>query len=285
MDLQIDSLHEAFGAAMRGAQLAEPDEETMRALEAAIGRAGMLLFRDVGLDDAGLVAFARRFGPLQNMSSKPGEHLDVTQITNLDADGRMLPAGHAMRRQQDANELWHMDSTFRVPGATYSFLHARVIPDHGGDTEFCDTRVAFEALPAARRAELRTLSADHSIFHSRRLIGFEMTNYTAADLPPITRRLVRRHEPSGRDALIVASHIERVDGFDYAGGRSLVDELIAFATTPERVYRHRWRVGDLVIWDNRCILHRATAFSQFEQARDMRSCRVEDARDNGLTPV
>jgi alpha-ketoglutarate-dependent 2,4-dichlorophenoxyacetate dioxygenase len=285
MDLQIGALHEAFGAEISGAQLSEPDEETMRALEAAIGRAGMLLFRDVGLDDAGLAAFAARFGPLQNMSSKPGEHLDVGQITNVDADGGMLPAGHAMRRQQDANELWHMDSTFRAPGATYSFLHARVIPDQGGDTEFCDTRVAFEALPAARQAELRALLGDHSIFHSRRLIGFEMTNYTAADLPPITRRLVRRHEPSGRDALVVASHIERVDGFDYAGGRRLIEELIAFATMPERVYRHRWRTGDLVMWDNRCILHRATTFPQFEQTRDMRSCRVEDVRDTGLAPV
>jgi alpha-ketoglutarate-dependent taurine dioxygenase len=108
-----------------------------------------------------------------------------------------------------------------------------------------------------------------------------MTNFTRAHLPSVTRRLVRPHAPSGRDALVIPSHVERVDGYDYADGRALIESLVAIAAAPERVYRHRWKVGDLLMWDNRCMMHRGTPFPQFDQVRELRSCRVRDVDDEG----
>ena len=282
--IRIESrpLHPLFGRELIGCDLSAVDDVLARAIEAEIGAAGMLLFRDVALDDAGLIRLAGAFGPLQNLSSKQGGTAYVARISNLDEEGYMLPVASDTRSQLDANVLWHIDSTYFDTGATYSFLHARIIPKEGADTEYADLRIAWEALSAERQAELKPLSADHSIFRSRALIGFDMAGYDRSKLPSITRHLVRRHAPSGRDALLVASHIERVDGLDYAGSRTLVEDLTAIATTPERVYSHRWRVGDLLMWDNRCMIHRATPYAQFDEPRDMRSSRVMDIADDGV---
>jgi alpha-ketoglutarate-dependent 2,4-dichlorophenoxyacetate dioxygenase len=207
------------------------------------------------------------------------------KLTNLAEDGSILPRDSVWRPMLNANELWHIDSTYLAPGAIFSFLLARIVPSEGGATEYCDTRVAWEALDPSRRAKLAGLTADHSILHSRRLAGCEdvlLKQYPTQTMPPITRTLVRHHRGSGRDALITASHIQRVDGMDYESARALIDDLTSIASAPGRVYRHEWRVGDLVMWDNRCIMHRGTPYPEFDQARDMRSCRVADIDDVGI---
>ena len=280
MTLQTRPLHPLFGAEALGADLGEA--ESAAAIEAAVGRYGLVLLREVDFDDAGLAGFARRFGPLQNMSRNPDAPREVIRVTNIAEDGRLKSAEDASRRQHDANLLWHVDSSFLSPGATFSFLHACIVPAEGGDTEFFDARVAWEALDPARRTELAPLAAGHSILHSMRLVGVETPAFAAASAPPVRRKLVRRHRPSGRDALIIPSHVERVDGRDYEQGQALIAELTAIAAAPERVYRHRWRAGDLLIWDNRCVLHRATPYRAFEAPRDLRSCRVVDVADDGL---
>lgn len=275
-------LNPLFGAECLGFDPVAADISATREIERAMGVYGMLLIRNLQLDREGLARFGARFGALQYMGEKEGESPGVARLTNKGADGALLPSGDEARRQFEANLLWHVDSTYVTPGAAYSFLYAVEVPDSGGETEYCDLRVAWDALPPERRRELRPLNVDHSIFHSRALVGYDMAPYSRSQLPSITRKLVRRHRPSGRDALIVASHIERVDGLDYEAGRALVDELTAIAAAPDRVYRHCWRPGDLLIWDNRCIMHRARPFPEFAQPRDLLSCRTIDRDDDGL---
>lgn len=280
MTMQTRPLHSLFGAEVLGVDLGEA--QTAAALEAAVGRYGLVLVRDADLDDAGLARFAGRFGPLQNMSRNPEAPREVIRVTNLAEDGRLKSADDAARRQHDANLLWHVDSSFLSPGATFSFLLACIVPEVGGDTEFFDARVAWEALAPARRRQLAPLAADHSILHSMRRVGVETPAFSAASAPPVRRKLVRRHGPSGREALVIPSHVERIEGLDYEAGQALIAELTAIAAAPERVYRHRWRPRDLLIWDNRCVLHRATPYRAFEAPRDLRSCRVLDVADDGL---
>jgi alpha-ketoglutarate-dependent 2,4-dichlorophenoxyacetate dioxygenase len=276
MGLQIQPLHPLFGGEARGVDWADPSAADVATFDQAVGRCGLILARDVELDDAGLARFAARFGPLQDMGGR-----EVIPVSNLAEDGGMKTAGDASRRQHDANLLWHMDSSFISPGATYSFLHARIVPDEGGDTEFCDARVGWEALTPELRSRLLPLTADHSIHHSWRLVGVDMPHMAQA-APPVARKLVRRHKPSGRHALIIPSHVERVAGLDDEQGQALLGELTAIAAAPERIYRHRWEPGDLLVWDNRCMLHRATPYRAFDDARDLRSCRVVDVEDDGL---
>ncbi|MET0239211.1 MAG: TauD/TfdA family dioxygenase [Sphingobium sp.] len=281
MPTEVRPLHPLFGMEL-SADLAACDTGQAAAIETAIGSAGMLLFRNVALGDAGLIRFADHFGPLQKGRSLQGADPRITRLTNMGPDGSMRDVDDGARRLFDANRLWHVDNSFTVPGVTYSFLYAVEVPDSGGDTEFCDNRATWDALDAERRAMLAPLTADHSFDHSCRLVGFDFAAYSGATRPPIRRDLVRRHAPSGRDTLFIASHVERIEGHDGPAGQALVDELIAFATVPERVYRHRWRAGDLLIWDNRCMMHRATDYPQFEQPRDLRSTRIVDLADDGV---
>lgn len=279
--LELRPLETPFGAEVIGLDFAAADAAVAAEVERAIAQYGLLLFRDADLDDGTLAQFTAHFGPLQNLSVKRDQFDPIARITNLTDDGTLQPRDDAWRKQNEANCLWHIDSTYLLPGATFSLLHARVVPSVGGDTEYCDTRVAWDALSEERQAALIDLLADHSIFHSRRLIGFEMAG-EYAKLPSIRRRLARRHAPSGRMALTIASHIENIEGMSYADTRALVDELIALASAPGRVYRHRWTAGDLLMWDNRCVLHRGTPYAQYDEPRDLRSCRNNDVADEGV---
>lgn len=282
MGVQTLPLHPLFGSEVCGIDPADPGDAQAAALQQALDRSGLVLVRDADLDDDGLARLAGRFGPLQNMSGDAQPPRPVIRVSNLADDGQLKTAEDATRRQHDANRLWHMDSSFLSPGATYSFLHARIVPEAGGDTEFVDARAAWEALGPERQRELAPLTAQHSIQHSWRRVGVEMPRLS--ETPAVARKLVRRHEPSGRDALIIPSHVERIDGFDDARSQALLEELTAIAAAPARVYRHRWRPRDLLIWDNRCVLHRSTPYRAFQDPRDLRSCRVVDVADDGLAP-
>ncbi len=281
MGIEVRPLHPAFGAEVTGADLSSGEVLTSE-IAAAIGQYGLLLFRNMTLDDEGLTEFGRRFGPMQNLSAKANVPSPIAMITNLADDGELLPKDAMMRRQNDANCLWHIDSSYLFPRASYSYLNARVVTATGGETEYCDTRVAWDALTDAQRAKLEGLSCDHSIFHSRRLIGYDMSNDFGRPLPSIRRKLVQKHEPSGRTAMVIASHVENIDGMSYADARALIDELTAIASAPERVYSHRWEVGDLLMWDNRCVMHRGKPYAQYDEARDLRSVRNDDIHDVGV---
>lgn len=285
MPLDIRPLHRLFAAEIDGIDLATPlAADDRRGIADAIDRFAVVVFRGQKLDDESQIAFARHFGPViapgqraRHQGIRPRlPSAEIADISNLDADNKVLGADH--RRRQDAigNRLWHTDASFRaVPGAL-SMLYAHAVPQDGGDTEFADMRAAYDALPDKRKAELRPLVAEHSIWHSRAQIGF--TTYTAeerATLPPVPQRLVRRHPGSGRMTLYLAAHASHIIGWPVPDGRILLLELIEHATQREFVYRHAWRVGDLVIWDNRCTMHRAT-WSDPSQVRDLRRVTTQD---------
>jgi alpha-ketoglutarate-dependent 2,4-dichlorophenoxyacetate dioxygenase len=279
MAFDIRPLHPLFGAELR-ADPASTDPATIKAIEAAAGRYGLVLLRDAALDDAGLVRFAARFGPLQTMANFAGDERHVVRVTNIGADGGIKPEDDDGRRLFDANLHWHVDSSFMAPGATFSFLHARIVPNEGGDTQFCDNRATWDALDPEQKDRLSGLAAIHSLAHSRKLTGYDLADPSA--VPSVRRRLVRHHWPSGRNALILASHVERIDGIKRKESTALLADLTALATAPERIYSHRWRAGDLLVWDNRCIMHRATPFASLDEPRDLRSARVIDVEDDGL---
>ena len=161
-------------------------------------------------------------------------------------------------------------------------LHARIIPPDGADTQFADTRAAYDALPEATKAKLEGLIAEHSIWHSRaQLGGYTPTEDEIKARPPARHPVVRRHPGSHRNALYIASHASHIIGWPVEEGRALLRELLAHATQPRFVYAHKWRLGDLVIWDNRCTLHRATPFESSTHVRDMRRSTVIDRSRRG----
>src|SRR5258708_5727554 len=205
MAIEVKPLHPLFGAEVIGADPASGDAQLTSEIEAAIGQYGLLLFRDMPLDDDALPRFGGRFGPLQNLSAKPDMKSPIAPITNLADDGKLLPKGDMMRRNNDANCLWHIDSSYILPRATYSFLNARVVTSTGGETEYCDTRVAWDALSEDQRARLEGLRCDHSLFHSRPPIGSDLTKHFAPPLPSAPRKLVPKNAPSGRTSRIIAS--------------------------------------------------------------------------------
>jgi alpha-ketoglutarate-dependent 2,4-dichlorophenoxyacetate dioxygenase len=276
--MELRPIHPAFGAAVTGIDLRRPlDAPTLQALQAAQDRYGVLVFPRQGLTDEELERYASNFGPLQGLALGGGRNdQHVFSLSNMDAEGNILPPTEPKLRINDANQLWHADNTYLEVRATLSFLMACVVPRAGGETQYCDTRVAYEALPPKRQRELDGLYAWHSLYYSRLQTGF--TNFTEEQrrlLPKAVRRpLVEVHAGSGRKALILASHIESIEGMPVEEGRALVKELIEFATRPEWVYTHAWEVGDLVVWDNRCTMHRGLPYDQVNDRRDMHSCRA-----------
>jgi alpha-ketoglutarate-dependent 2,4-dichlorophenoxyacetate dioxygenase len=285
MTLEIRPLHPLFAAAISGIDLARPlDPVAQQAIVEAIDRYAVVVFPGQRLEDDAQITFARHFGPVAASAQRARHHgirhrlasTEIADISNLDADNAVLARDNRRRQDSLGNRLWHTDASFRaVPGAL-SMLYAHVVPTEGGDTEFADLRAAYDALPARRKAELAELVAEHSIWHSRAQIGF--TDYSDAEraaLPPVPQRVVRRHPGSGRMTLYLAAHASHILGWPVPDGRVLLLELVEHATQRQFVYRHRWQAGDLVIWDNRCTMHRATWVDP-TQPRDLRRVTTLD---------
>jgi alpha-ketoglutarate-dependent 2,4-dichlorophenoxyacetate dioxygenase len=289
MKLDATPLRPQFAAKITGIDLGKRiDDELQRAIERAMDEYAVCVLPDQALDDERQIAFARLYGPLEvspPQQKKSGEigfnarvkHREIFDVSNLDERGAILDEHDARAAYRLGNQLWHTDSSFRQKSAAWSMLHARAIPPEGGDTEFADTRAAYDALPEAMKRRLDGLVAEHSIWHSReKLGGYVPTEEERRLRPPARHPLVRRHPGSGRQALYIASHASHIIGMPVDDGAALLAELIAFATQPRFVYRHPWRLGDLVIWDNRCTMHRATPFAATGHVRDMRRTTVID---------
>lgn len=283
MTLTVRQLHPLFVAEIAGADLrrdlSEPDID---AIVAALDRYAVVVLPDQRIDDARQIAFSARLGPLETTikAYRPGHKLrldaHISDVSNLDEENRLLALDDRRRMNGLGNRLWHTDSSFKPTPAKYSLLSARVIPPTGGETEFADLRAAYDALPAAMQARIEDLVAEHSILHSRGTIGFtDFSDEERARLPPVPQVLVRTHPGSGRKTLYLASHAARIRGMEVPEGRLLLAELMEHATQREFVYRHTWRVGDLVIWDDRCTMHRARDYDP-TAPRDMHRTTVAD---------
>jgi alpha-ketoglutarate-dependent 2,4-dichlorophenoxyacetate dioxygenase len=266
MAIEVAPLHPCLGAELRGVDLTRPVRpEAFAAIEAAFHRYAVLVFPGQPVTDEQQLKFSGLFGPLEVNPNYAGAKMrlrpDIADISNLDADGRLLASDDRRNLFNIGNQLWHTDSSFKSIPAKCSLLSARELPSSGGETEFADLRAAWDALPESRKRELDGLVVEHSIFRSRSQIGFaDFNDEIFKELPPVRQALVRHHRYSGRTSLYLASHASHLIGWPIETGRSLIEELIAFATQPQFVYRHRWTVGDLVIWDNRSTMHRGRPY-------------------------
>jgi alpha-ketoglutarate-dependent 2,4-dichlorophenoxyacetate dioxygenase len=201
----------------------------------------------------------------------------MADVGNLDAENRILATNDRQRLYNLGNRLWHTDSSFKRLPAYCSMLHARSIPPVGGQTEFADMRAAYDALPEATRRRLDGLVAEHSIMTSRAKLGFsDFDEGEREAFKPVPQVLVRRLQDSGRMSLYIASHAGAIRGMPHDEAVRLLEELTAHATQRQFVHSHRWRVNDLVMWDNRCTMHRGLAFDDQRYARDMRRATVSD---------
>ncbi len=285
MAISIYPVTPDFAAEVGDVDLAKPlSPEDRDAIKAAFWQYAVLVFPAQGLTSDQHVAFAQVFGPMEpNINSYADEikkeRIDnrVSDVSNLDADNNILPAESRKRQSGLANRLWHTDSSFRHVPALTSLLYSRRVAPIGGHTQFADMRAAWDALPTAMQQRIDGLVVEHSIFHSRATIGF--TDYSERErtsLPGALQLLVRTIPESGRRALYLASHAFRIAGMPDDEAHGLIAELMAHATQRQFVHTHRWRQNDLVMWDNRCTMHRGTEYDERRWPRDMHRATVSD---------
>ncbi len=284
MSLSIFPVTPTFAAEVGDLDLAQPlTADVLAEVKNAFAKYSVLVFPEQQLTTAQHLGFARQMGPLETSISiyRKGEQLRVSEeladVSNLSAENKTLDRKSRQHLYNLGNRLWHTDSSFRQLPAFASILYSRSIPPCGGHTEFADQRAAYDALSDDIKQRLEGLVAEHSIFNSRARLGFsDFSDDERAALPPVPQMLVRTIPQSGRKSLYVASHVGKIFGVPDAEGRALIDQLIAHVTQRQFVYTHRWRVHDLVMWDNRCTMHRGTEFDDERWPRDMQRATVSD---------
>ena len=274
MPIAITPITPTFGAEISGVDLTGPlDEATRRALIDAQNQWGVTVHRDTGLDDEGHVAFSRIFGHLEvaphNGRKMRYRHEELFDAGNLDPEGNII-TNEMIRLHKKGDRLWHTDSSFMPMRSAYSLLLAHEVPPVGGETWFADTRGAYDDLPQAMKDRIEGLEAIHSIWWSRKVAGYPFTDEDVDARPSARHPLVHVHQGSGRKALYIAAHAREIVGLSREDGRALLDELAAFATQPKYVFHVKWNVGDMVIWDNLCSMHRGGDFDEVNHRRDMR---------------
>lgn len=270
MALQIRPLTPVFGAEVSGFSIREGvDAATFEAIAAAFEAHSLLVFPGQPVSDGEQIAFTARFGPLEEtLVGVVGEASKLVRVTNLLPDGTKKDPNGQLALFTRANLFWHTDSSFKAVPARASMLAARILPRAGGDTEFASTRAAWEALDAATQARLEGLIAIHSIAKSReRLSANAVTAAQKRAMPPVPQALVRTNPATGRKSLLIGSHVAAIVGMDEAEALALNDELVALATRPEHTYRHTWRPDDIVLWDNRAVLHRGHPYDEIDDER------------------
>jgi alpha-ketoglutarate-dependent 2,4-dichlorophenoxyacetate dioxygenase len=284
MAITVCPVTQNFAAEIGDVDLSRPlDPSDVAAIKQAFATYAVLIFPEQQLSQDQHLDFARYFGPLETTialfrkDTKLRLREEFADVSNLAPDNEVWGKESRQRMFQLGNRLWHTDSSFKRLPALASLLYARSIPPIGGHTEFADERAAYDALPEATKRRLDSLVAEHSIFTSRARLGFSnFSDEERQGLPPVPQVLVRTIPESGRKALYLASHAGRILGMPEAEGRALIDELVAHATQRQFVYTHRWRVHDLVIWDNRCTMHRGADFDDLRFKRDMQRATVCD---------
>ncbi|HTV88433.1 MAG TPA: TauD/TfdA family dioxygenase [Stellaceae bacterium] len=280
MTLSITPLTPAFAGEVAGVDCTKPlAPDAVAAIEAGMDRYAVLVFRGQPVSDEEQVAFTRHFGELEAYAS--GGHIrkredtrlgasGIIDFSNLDKDGNIISAEDRVWFFKLADRLWHSDSSFRPVPAKYSLLSGRVVPGWGADTEFADMRAAYDALDARTKAEIEPLACEHSLIYSREAIGFtDLSPEETAAFRPVRQPLVRAHPVTGRKSLFLSSHAGAILGWTVPEARMFLRDLVEYATQPQFVYTHKWRVGDIVMWDNRTTMHRARRFDR----RDIRDVR------------
>ncbi len=288
MAITVCPVTESFAAEIGDVDLSQPVAPAdFAAIDEAFAKYAVLIFTDQNLSEDQHLDFASHFGPLETTialfrkDTKLRVRQEFADVSNLDPENQVWGKESRQRMFQLGNRLWHTDSSFKRLPARASLLYARSIPPVGGHTEFADERAAYDALPEETKRRLDLLVTEHSIFTSRARLGFSnFSDEERQGLPPVPQVLVRTIPESGRKSLYLASHAGRIFGMPEAEGRALIDQLVAHATKRQFIYTHRWRVHDLVIWDNRCTMHRGTEFDDLRWKRDMQRATVCDVANS-----
>ena len=283
MTLELKPMHPLFVAEACGVDLKKPIQDTDRkAINAAMNQYGVLVWRGQDLSGDEQIAFSETFGPLdiglkRVFQRKERLHDErLIDISNVDLHGEVNKRDSPKNLSSFANQLWHSDSSFMSPKAAYSMLHALITPGEGGNTEFTDLRAAYDSLSPALQREVEGLSAEHYALHTRQLLGDDAyTDEQKKAIAPAVWPLVQTHSGSGRKLLFVGVHAHRIIDWPVAEGRIFLLDLLEHATQSSFVYSHQWRVGDLLMWDNRSTLHRGRRYNLNER-RELRRTTLND---------
>jgi len=284
MPIAMTTIYPRFIGEISGLDLSAPLSDALFGeIQDGIDENAVLVFHGPTMSEEAQAAFAERFGPLyaDNRILKTGLKDRIgpklVDISNLDENNEKLGRDDRRRMFGLANQLWHTDASFKKVTAKYSLLHAHTVVPEGGETQFADMRAAYDALPQKMKERIDGLHAEHCIATSRAKLGFDsFSEEERRALPPVHHGLVRVHPATGRKSLYLASHASHIVEMPVPEGRMLIQDLMEHATQPQFVYTHRWQVGDLVIWDNRCTMHRARPYEADKHKRDMRRATVMD---------
>jgi alpha-ketoglutarate-dependent 2,4-dichlorophenoxyacetate dioxygenase len=284
MTLEFKKLNPLFGAEAGAIDLRQVrDDQTFRAIRAAMDEHAVVVFRDQHLDADEQLAFSERFdGKLHTQTSlsvlaknRLGSEA-LSDVANVDERGEIMAADDRRRMGSVSNRLWHTDASFVDPPGRYSMLLAKVVPPVRADTEFADMRAAYDALDDETKATIAGLRVHHSIVYSRLIMGFEFSAEEQAKLKGAVHPLVRLIPGSGRKSLYLASHASHIVDWPLPEGRLLLRDLTEHATQRRFVYQHEWRPNDFVLWDNRATMHRARPFDDKKHRRELRRTTTLD---------
>jgi alpha-ketoglutarate-dependent 2,4-dichlorophenoxyacetate dioxygenase len=275
--MKIDPIHTEFGARISGVDLSQPlNDSTFAQIDDAINRYSLLLFENQPMNDEAHLDFTRRFGELEEEHVSyysRGEVTYIGRVGNIDVDGNKVSARQV--KASTGNEMWHSDSSFREIPAMYSILSVYEVPAESGETEFASARSAYQRLDQETRQRIESKVGIHDYIYSRTKVGDDaVTPSQRTYMHPVRQRLVRQNPVTGDKNVYVGSHVKEIEGIPDAEARPLIERLIAEVTRPESVYRHRWKVGDFMIWDNRCLLHRGCGYDADKYRRRMHQTRV-----------
>jgi alpha-ketoglutarate-dependent 2,4-dichlorophenoxyacetate dioxygenase len=279
MSIQVRRLHPDFGAEVLDVDLAGPiTDAAFEEIARIVEQYSVVLFRDQTLDDESQLAFTRRFGELEFGHVAYGNEGKIEylgRIGNVDKQGRHMPAKHERVIFSTGNEMWHSDSSFKKVPARFSISYAYEVTPEGGELEFVSTRPAYARLPEDLKERIANLVVVHDYVYSRSKVGADVVSDSlAATLPPVPQKLVRTNPVTGDKNYYVGSHARSIEGWRDEDARPLLDDLIARATQPESRYVHRWQARELIIWDNRCVLHRGRPYDADRYRRRMHQTRV-----------
>ena len=274
--MKTKQLHPLFVGEITGLDTANPTEETVRYFEDAMAQYAVCVIRDASLSDADQIAFARAFGPLE--LAPPGRKR-ITQglydISNLTDEGEIIPPKPDGAQPTDF-ELFHTDSPFNAWPTKWSFLLAYVTPPEGANTDYIDTRAVYDDLSPEMKEKVADLKVDHDLFRALQRNGVEFEDEEMRKNYPHKAHPLVRTSASGRKALYMGWHGIGIEGWPQDEAEKFLDELYRFATQDKYIYSHKWRPGDMVVWDNRCTMHSATSFERYKYKRDLRRATINE---------
>ena len=285
MIMTVTPIDATLGAVITDVDLASLDDGVWTGIHEAFLQYGVLVFPGQHLDEAPQSAFALRFGNTEKLSSR--QKGPTIKFSNQKPDGSLARPDEQQFYIMKGNEGWHTDSTYMPLAAKAGMLQALVVPPEGGETEFADMRAAWDALDEATRVKLDGLCAYHSLYYSQAQAGYTHTTdnlYGFHDKGAPLRPIIKTHPETGRKSIYTGRHAYGIPGLTEEASETLLRTLIEDACQPPRVYRHTWKVGDLVVWDNRCLMHRARPYDT-NCPRALRASRISGEPETELAPT